>query len=92
MQMNQGTYYQNEVFEPVEVIVHFNYLEVKILRFKWNNQVYRVSKMPNQWTLPNGDDKTTHFTVICEENDLIAELSFSHKDMKWILVQYDMLN
>jgi hypothetical protein len=87
--MNAGTYYQNEVFEPVEVIVHYNNLNANILKFKWNNKVYKVSAMPNKWTIPNGESKITHYTVICKDSDIIAELSFDHADMKWTLIQWD---
>ena len=86
------TYYQNLVLEPVEVIAHFDPPGVIIIRFKWKGKVYKVNDMPNVWKVKNGDDVKTHYTVICRENDMIAELSFSHKDLKWELVQYDSLN
>jgi hypothetical protein len=85
------TYYQNLTFEKIEVIVHFLDLEAVILKFKWNNTVYKVDKIANKWKIPQGEKLTTHFTVICEKEGIIAELCFHHSDFKWELIQWDNL-
>jgi hypothetical protein len=85
------TYVQNHVFEQVEVIAHFHNLKVDILKFKWNNQVYRVDQITSTWKVPNGDGFYTHFLAICKEKEIICELSLNHTDMKWELIQYDTL-
>lgn len=85
-------YTQNQVFEQVEVIAYFHNLEIEIVRFKWNNKVYKVTQMMNSWRIPDGDGFSTHFVVLCKENDLLCELSFNHSELKWELVQYDSLN
>jgi len=81
----------NEVFEPVEVIAHFDKLKVKILRFKWKSEVYKVTDMLQSWKIPKSEGFVTHFIVICGESDMMCELSFCNTDMKWEIVRYDSL-
>lgn len=79
----------NQVFEPVEVIVHFNNLKIQIIKFKWNNCTYKVTEMLQSWKIPVREGFVTHFIVTCKDKDLLCELSFSNTDMKWELVRYD---
>lgn len=83
----------NQVFEPVEAIVHFNNRKINILRFKWKDGVYKVTEMLQSWDIPAGDNFSTHFVVICGEQDMMCELSVSIKDRKWKweLIQWDTL-
>jgi len=85
------TYYQNITFEKIEVIAYFKELEIQIMKFRWKNTVYKVSKIPNQWKIKDGEDSKTHFSVICEKENIIAELCYHHKDFKWELIQWDNL-
>lgn len=85
------TYIQNQVHEAVEVIAHFHSLKVDILKFKWNNQVYKVDRITNTWKIPNGDGLFTRFIAICETKGMLCELSLNHTDLKWELIQYDSL-
>lgn len=85
-------YTQNEVFEPVDVIVHFHNLKIEIIRFRWKNDTFRVNQILNMWKIPNGESFDTHFIAVCKDSDMICELSFNHADMKWELIQYDTLN
>ncbi|MDQ3021220.1 MAG: hypothetical protein M3R36_11730 [Bacteroidota bacterium] len=82
----------NQVFEPVEVIVHFNNLKIQIIKFKWNSSVYKVTEMLQSWKIPAREGFDTHFVVTCKEKDLLCELSFNNTDMKWELVRYDDLS
>lgn len=86
------TYTQNLVFQNIEVIAHFKELDIIIIKFRWNNTVYKVTKTPNKWKIKDGEDSKTHFSVICENEGIIAELCYHHKDFKWELVQYDSLS
>ena len=85
------TYYQNMVFQKIEVIAHFKDMEINLVRFKWNNTVYNVNKIANKWKIQDGEDLKTHFSVICEKESIIAELCYHHNDFKWELIQYDNL-
>ena len=82
----------NQVFEPVEVIAHFNNLKLQIIRFKWNGSVYKVTEMLQSWKIPLREGFVNHYVVTCREKDLLCELSFSNIDLKWELVRYDSLS
>lgn len=81
----------NEVFEPIEVIAHFNKLKIRILKFKWKSEVFKVTEMLQSWKIPKREGFVTHFMVLCRESDLMCELSFNNTDMKWEIVRYDTL-
>ena len=85
-------YEQKKALEPVDVIVHFHNLEIEIVKFKWNNRVYKVDQSTNKWKIPNGTGFKIHFIAICKDDEMICELSFNPTDMKWEIIQYDVLN
>lgn len=85
-------YEQKKALEPVDVIVHFHNLEIEIVKFKWNNRVYKVDQITNKWKIPNGTGFKIHFIAICKDDEMICELSFNPMDMKWEIIQYDVLN
>jgi len=85
-------YEQKKALEPVDVIVHFHNLEIEIVKFKWNNRVYKVDQITNKWKIPNGTGFKIHFIAICKDDEMICELSFNPIDMKWEIIQYDVLN
>ncbi len=85
-------YEQKKVLEAVEVIAHFHNLEIDIVKFKWNNNVFKVDQITNRWKVPDGAGVRTHFIVICKASEMICELSLNHTDLKWEIVQYDVLN
>jgi hypothetical protein len=82
-------YVQNEVFETIEVTVHFTADKINILKFKWRNRYYNITGMRNNWTIPVTDGLLTCYTVISEGK--IWELCYHHSDFKWELNQYDSL-
>lgn len=82
----------NQVFEPVEVIAHFSNLKIQIVKFKWNDSVYKVTEMLQSWKIPVREGFVIHYIVICKEKDLLCELSFNNADLKWELVRYDNLS
>lgn len=89
--MVNGRKMQNEVFEQVEVITHFHKLNLEIIKFKWKNDVYNVTRMNSKWKIPSGNSYVYHYTVICEMQNIICELSYDLNNFKWELVQYDNL-
>ena len=80
---------ENQVFESVEVIAYFHHLHAEILRFKWKNDVYNVSKINSHWKIPTGESFEYHYVVICEKQNIICELSYNLNDFKWQLVQFE---
>lgn len=87
------THTQEQIFKPIEVIVHFHNAKVNILKFKWDNRVYKVNRIANTWRIPDNEEGfKTHYTVICEDAGIICEICYFHKCMKWEIVQYDNLD
>ena len=87
------TYTQQQIFKPIEVISYFHNAKVDILKFKWDNRVYKVNRIANTWRIPDNEEGfKSHYTVICEDAGIICELSYFHKSMKWEIVQYDTLD
>lgn len=82
---------QYTVFEPVEVVAHFNRMNIEIIKFRRNNTIYRVSSFVHKWRLKEGDNNITHFVVECRDKNIICELAYYHNDLKWELIQYDHL-
>jgi hypothetical protein len=82
----------NQIFEPVEVIGYFHKSEFRVVRFKWYESIYNVSKLNATWRVPAGNNYTYHYSVICEKQNVICELSFNLNDLKWELVQISQIN
>lgn len=79
--------------EPIEVIAYFKGLDIKVLKFRRKgSSVYRVTEMASKWKRREGENITTHFIVRCREEKVTCEISFSHTDWKWELVQFDNLD
>jgi len=79
------------ISEPIKVIAYMDGMKMTVIRFKWNETVYNVSKMVNKWKVPMGDNMTTHYIVECPKQDVSCELALDHTDLKWILVTYSGL-
>ena len=74
------------ISEPIEVIAHMTGMKMVVLRFKWRNTVFNVSKMVNKWKVPSGVHMSTHYIVECPRQGVSCELAFNHTDLKWELV------
>jgi hypothetical protein len=86
------TYTQTQLYKPIEVLSHFSNARVKVLKFKLDGRVYDVTRVANMWRIPDNEELfRTHFTVICDEEDIICELAYYHKSMKWEIIQRDNL-
>lgn len=83
---------KHQVFEPVQVVVHFDTLKLNILKFKRGNTVYKVSEVISKWKSHSGEAQITYYTVKCGEQNIVCELSLNHKDLKWEFIQYDNLS
>ncbi len=76
------------ISEPIEVIAHMHHMKMIVLRFKWKETVYYVSKMVNKWQVPAGESKITHYIVECPRQNVSAEIAFDHLNLKWEIVTY----
>jgi hypothetical protein len=80
---------KNQISETVEVIAYFHNLHLEILKFKWKDDIYNVSKINSQWRIPMQNSYEYHFTVTCDKQNTLCELAFNMNDFKWELVQYE---
>jgi len=83
---------QNQIFEPIEVIAFFHNLKIEIVRFRWKSDVYNVSQVNSTWKIPTANSYEYHFSVICDKQKVVCELSYNLSDFKWQLIQYELLN
>ncbi len=73
-----------EIFEPIEVISLFRHGKLQPLKFKWNERVYKVSKVNGNWVSEEGANRFYHFSVSSEGPDFF-ELVFDMRNMTWEL-------
>ena len=81
---------ENQVFENIEVIAFFHDLKIEIVKFKWKNDVYNISRVNSTWKIPKADSYEYHFSVLCDRQKVVCELSYSLNDFKWQLIQYEL--
>ena len=70
--------------EPIEVIAFFDGKQLRPLRFRWNNRVYKISKINSSWYANRGLEKEYHFHISTKESDSF-ELIFNNGSFKWKL-------
>ena len=80
---------KHHVFEAVDVIACFSILNLRILRFKKENTIYRVSRIVREWRSKEGNTLFSHFTLECRQQNIICELALNHSTLKWEFIQYE---
>ena len=78
---------QSQIFEPIDVISLFHGMELDIIRFKWRESIYNVSKLNATWKIPTGPAFTYHYSVFCARQNVVCEISYDVNCFKWELVQ-----
>ncbi|MCP4726663.1 MAG: hypothetical protein GY863_16585 [bacterium] len=78
-----------DVYDPVEVISLFRHGKIQPLRFRWNERVYKVSKINGGWVSDEGINRIYHFSVLSEGPDCF-ELTFDSRNMAWELTRVCM--
>jgi hypothetical protein len=78
-----------DVYDPVEVISLFRHGKIQPLRFRWNERVYKVSKINGGWVSDEGISRIYHFSVLSEGPDCF-ELTFDSRNMSWELTRVCM--
>jgi hypothetical protein len=70
--------------EPIEVLASFDRGTMTPFRFRWNQTVFKITKVTGRWEDREGQYRRCHFAVVTEANDYF-ELRFHIQDMSWIL-------
>ncbi len=71
-----------DINEPIEVITHFAKNEVRPLRFKWNDRVYKIRQWNSFWIHKKGYDRQYHFGVRLDNSDRVV-LQFDDDTLQW---------
>ena len=74
-----------KINEPIEMIAHFDGKGIFPLRFKWRNEVYKVSKIMHRWEDEQDHIKIVHFSVRTKNEDLF-DLTLNSYTFIWTLV------
>ena len=73
-----------EIGEPIEVITYFHDGLLKPLRFRWQQRVYRITRLHGHWQSRTGAFPVHHFSVGTGGPD-VYELQYSTDDQLWRL-------
>ena len=71
-----------DIYEPIEVITHFQEGRLRPLRFKWNGRVYKIRQWNGFWINRQGSNRQYHFSVQADNSDFV-ELMFDDADLQW---------
>lgn len=75
-----------EIFEPIEVITHFQAGKVNPLRFRWNTRVYKVNNIQSRWSERLGAAQQIHYSILTDDSNCF-ELIFNTEDLNWQLAR-----
>jgi hypothetical protein len=75
-----------DVYEPVDVIAVFQNGKMQPLRFKWNERVYKVTKVNGEWVSDEGSNRFYHYSVMVGGPDCF-ELCYDSRNMNWELAR-----
>ncbi len=75
-----------DIGDPIEVITLFQGGRMRPLKFRWNNRVYRVSKINGGWVSDEGYNRRRHYAV-CADGPDVYEISYSIETMIWELTR-----
>jgi hypothetical protein len=70
--------------EPIEVLARFEQGRIVPFRFRWNQSVFRITKVTSAWEDREGQYRRLHFSVLTEHDDYF-ELRYHTGDFAWIL-------
>ncbi|MBU1636296.1 hypothetical protein KKC97_01350 [bacterium] len=71
-----------EIVEPIEVIALFRQGKLSPLKFRWREQVYRVTRINGAWNRNEGQNRLFHYAVMSDNTD-IYELSYNECSQSW---------
>ena len=71
-----------EIVEPIEVIALFRQGKLSPLKFRWREQVYRVTRINGTWHRNDGHNRLFHYAVMSDNTD-VYELSYNEGSQSW---------
>ena len=73
-----------EINQPVEVMVVFEKGRMIPVRFRWNGRVIKIVRVTGRWRSNEGKFRIRHFAVI-DENSQFCQLSYKERTSEWFL-------
>jgi hypothetical protein len=73
-----------EINQPVEVMVIFEKGRMIPVRFRWNGRVIKVAKLTGWWRSNEGKFRIRHFAVI-DQNSQFFQLTYKERTAEWFL-------
>ena len=73
-----------EINQPIEVMVVFEKGRMIPIRFRWNGRVIKIAKVTGWWRTNEGEFRIRHYAVI-DENSQFCQLSYKERTMEWFL-------
>ena len=73
-----------EINQPIEVMVVFQKGRMVPLRFRWNGRVIKIAKITGWWRTNEGEYRIRHYAVI-DEDSQFCQLSYKERTAEWFL-------
>lgn len=73
-----------EINQPIEVMVVFQKGRMIPVRFRWNGRVIKIAKITGWWRTDEGKFRIRHFAVI-DKSSQFFQLSYKERTAEWFL-------
>jgi len=73
-----------EINQPVEVMVVFQKGRMIPIRFRWNGRVIKIAKVTGWWRANEGKFRIRHFAVM-DQNSQFFQLTYKERTAEWFL-------
>jgi len=73
-----------EINQPIEVMVVFEKGRMIPVRFRWNGRVIKIAKITGWWRTNEGKFRIRHFAVM-DQNSQFFQLTYKERTAEWFL-------
>ncbi len=73
-----------DINQPIDVIVVFQKGRMVPVRFRWDGKVVRIARVTGRWKTNQGTFEVKHFAVI-DQDSQFCQLSYKERTAEWFL-------
>jgi len=73
-----------EIDQPIDVIVVFQKGRMVPVRFRWNGRVIKIARVTGRWKAREGKSQIRHFAVL-DKDSQFCQLSYRERTGEWFL-------
>ena len=73
-----------EIDQPIDVIVVFQKGRMVPVRFRWNGRVIKIARVTGRWKTSQGKSQIRHFAVL-DKDSQFCQLSYRERTGEWFL-------